>query len=363
MISKWSALFVFMLSCLSVSCSLLLTPDSKESQKEPSIFKLDHQGPLLFEAPFTWEAGEYDTSFDLIYRVLGENDWDTINPMYQNYGRIRNLSPQEHYEVVLVAYNDNFDQVKSDTISIYTSPFNNFKKISSQTLQIGNALGEEDEKTPFEDSVSLFWIQEREIKVFEWDSISTWNKLYDCGSCSANRIDWYEAIVMANEWSKHHGLDTVYSYLSQIVNGQIQLDSVVGDSTIVGFRIPYEREWELVADNKKQNQIWDSLDDSQIIGARDSLPTELNINSNQYGVFEIYGSLWEWTYDGYQSYPMDEVRFFVGINESKKVLRGGSWRETDPTYFSSSNRLSQAPNDGNVTTGMRLVLQNYPQAY
>jgi len=48
--------------------------------------------------------------------------------------------------------------------------------------------------------------------------------------------------------------------------------------------------------------------------------------SNPYGLYDIYGNVWEWVQDKYGTLPKGELRDYSGPSSgSARVARGGCW--------------------------------------
>ena len=65
---------------------------------------------------------------------------------------------------------------------------------------------------------------------------------------------------------------------------------------------------------------------------------------NQYGLYDLGGNLWEWCEDLYAS------------DQKRRVLRGGSWGDSDPRVLLSSFRGGVEPGGRDVRNGFRVVL-------
>jgi formylglycine-generating enzyme required for sulfatase activity len=78
---------------------------------------------------------------------------------------------------------------------------------------------------------------------------------------------------------------------------------------------------------------------------------------NPYGLYDIYGNVWEWAQDWYGEDPADrEIRDYGGPESGAyRVIRGGSWYD-DVGYCRSGYRGRYLPDDQDIFIGFRLAL-------
>jgi hypothetical protein len=67
--------------------------------------------------------------------------------------------------------------------------------------------------------------------------------------------------------------------------------------------------------------------------------------TNQYGIFDLGGNVWEWCEDVYDP------------GEGGRTLRGGSWFNSTPWHLASSGRNKGATNFSDIRVGFRVVLE------
>lgn len=89
--------------------------------------------------------------------------------------------------------------------------------------------------------------------------------------------------------------------------------------------------------------------DNHIADFRDALPPgELKAGAshpNELGLFDLGGSLWEWCSDRFRD------------NRDWRVLRGGSWKSSQPATLLSSHRTHDPPDYRSDSVGFRCVLE------
>lgn len=133
------------------------------------------------------------------------------------------------------------------------------------------------------------------------------------------------------------------------------LNTLEGWQEGVGYRLPYETEWEYVASNGATT-IYPWGDEF--------LKTELNYNNSgaipvgsytpslKYSCYDLTGNIWEWCLDSYSSF-----KYNLYPPVEKKNIRGGSWLDLNEDVFNRSYRSYLNKSEYKKSVGLRVVFQ------
>lgn len=150
-------------------------------------------------------------------------------------------------------------------------------------------------------------------------------------------ISWFDSILFCNFLSKKEN----YPFAYNETTGEL-LDSE-GKEThditkVVGYRLPTEAEWEYSARGGQNSKGYKYSGSNNPDDVSWYFENSNNIThpvgekiSNELGLFDMNGNVWEWCTDSYERYHTDIVTnpyIFTG-ETSNRVLRGGSWDYQD----------------------------------
>ena len=136
------------------------------------------------------------------------------------------------------------------------------------------------------------------------------------------------------------------------------------------YRLPTEAEWELAARSGTDALLFFMPDPSTRAKVAEALDAYAwfkknsgdkthpvgQKQANPYGVYDIYGNLWEWVQDGYEELPtVPELKDYCAlVEDSLRVLRGGCWT-CSPAVIQAGNRRYAPAEKGDNHMGFRVA--------
>ena len=167
-------------------------------------------------------------------------------------------------------------------------------------------------------------------------------------------VSWWETLDYCNRLSEKYGLEPVYELskssegilMIKELGGKIVSPDKVNFKNTEGFRLPTEVEWEWFASGGQKaieqgtfNYIYsgsNNIDEVawyyENIGKFDDASTqEVGLkNSNQLGLYDCSGNVWEWCYDATKFIEdIKTIAYTFKFSTMYRILRGGSWNFAD----------------------------------
>ena len=170
-------------------------------------------------------------------------------------------------------------------------------------------------------------------------------------------VNWYQAVLFCNAYSKLLGRDTAYVYTS--VGDESYLNDLSIDYTAKGaVRLPTENEWEVAARaGTTSKYYWGTAEAKDYAYyAQSKGPVAVaQYLPNEYGLYDMAGNVAEWVNDWYSPYENKDLKDPTGVESgTSRVVRGGGWSDK-ATALASNERAKKAPLYKSHTLGFRIV--------
>jgi formylglycine-generating enzyme required for sulfatase activity/uncharacterized caspase-like protein len=126
------------------------------------------------------------------------------------------------------------------------------------------------------------------------------------------------------------------------------------------YRLPSEAEWEYAARaGATTAYFWgDRFDGQRANGGNRSTVAVGRYPANAFGLHDLHGNVWEWVQDvwhsSYVGAPSDGSPWMSGGDQTRRVLRGGSWVDSS-RVLRSAYRSGIEPGSRGIGTGFRIA--------
>ena len=215
-----------------------------------------------------------------------------------------------------------------------------------------------------------FRIMETEVTQEQWfmvmgDNPSWFKKKTNCEGLGNHEIkkrkDGEEVGLCLNHPVERVSWDRVQVFI-------VELNRLAGNSGCTGnpkkepagcFRLPTEAEWEYAARGGTETAYYfnaDLIDDHAWYWGNSNKQTQPvgKLVSNDYGLFDMSGNVWEWTQDSWQNFLIggeDPLHIDSGAT---RIIRGGGW-DYLARRLRSAHRLFSYAGSGSNNIGFRLA--------
>ncbi len=249
-----------------------------------------------------------------------------------------------------------------------------FVGLSGGAFSMGSRDGEgyDDERPRHRVCLSPFAIATHEVTQGQYEAVMGENPSdceYGCGKkLPVQRVNWEDAVKFLNRLTARENElragEDGWTALTECYDEQ----TWAWDEECTGYRLPTEAEREYAA-RAGSTGAYSFGDDATKLGryawydanAGGEVHEVGTKQPNRWGLADMRGNVYEWTFDGYASYSAEAARDPVNKKTATyRVLRGGSFN-SGASWLRSADRYWNGPSNRDWDGGFRCVRGPRPQ--
>lgn len=189
---------------------------------------------------------------------------------------------------------------------------------------------------------------------------------YCIGKFEVTQREWHTIMGCDLDWSEQYGKGDDFPAYNVSRNDALRFLEKLSAMTRLPFRLPTEAQWEYAARGGSYSLHYlfsgSSLVDEVAWHHGNSdggLHPVGGKHSNELGLHDMSGNLWEWCRDSYGSYSAIPQTDPIAESGSMYVLRGGAWTYL-PAYCRVSCRDQYDGGGTSISVGFRVAMEWLP---